>query len=297
MGLDTLSFPLMSTFDWTLLPVAFAGGALGAALGASAAFIFTGIFVLLGVAVAAGGGGKEFIGAVAFGPLLGPHVSFAGGVAAAAYAARRGYLETGGRDLGKGLAGLGRPDVLAVGGVFGVIGLVVQSLLAAAPFGKWTDTIALTVVLSAILVRLTLGKTGVFGDPARKGEWLPFQRDWPQVVALGMVLGLVSGGLARGIGLDKGGDVAGFGLAAAGLLFLHTGTTVPVWHHIALPAAIAYTLSGGNPWLGMAAGAGGAVLGEMFARLLLNDGDTHIDPPAAAIATMTALLRILFGAA
>ena len=119
-----------------VLPVAFAGGALGAALGASAAFIFTGIFVLLGVAVAAGGGGKEFIGAVAFGPLLGPHVSFAGGVAAAAYAARRGYLETGGRDLGKGLAGLGRPDVLAVGGVFGVIGLVMQSLLAAAPFGQ-----------------------------------------------------------------------------------------------------------------------------------------------------------------
>ena len=70
--------------DWSLLPVAFAGGALGAALGASAAFIFTGLFVLIGVAIAAGGGGKEFIGAVAFGPLLGPHISFAGGVAAAA---------------------------------------------------------------------------------------------------------------------------------------------------------------------------------------------------------------------
>ena len=58
--------------DWSLLPVAFAGGALGAAIGASAAFIFTGIFVLIGVAIAAGGGGKEFIGAVAFArPALG----------------------------------------------------------------------------------------------------------------------------------------------------------------------------------------------------------------------------------
>ena len=65
--------------DWSLLPVAFAGGALGAALGASAAFGFTGFFVLVGVAIAAGGGGKEFIGNVALGPLLGPHVTFAGG--------------------------------------------------------------------------------------------------------------------------------------------------------------------------------------------------------------------------
>ena len=54
---------------------------MGAAVGASAAFIFTGLFVLIGVAIAAGGGGREFIGGVAFGPLLGPHISFAGGVA------------------------------------------------------------------------------------------------------------------------------------------------------------------------------------------------------------------------
>jgi hypothetical protein len=116
------------TIDWSLLPVAFAGGALGAALGASAAFIFTGIFVLIGVAVAAGGGGKEFIGGVAFGPLLGPHVSFVGGVAAAAFAGRIGQIPAG-RDLGRGLAGLGRLDVLVVGGVFGVLGFVVQALL------------------------------------------------------------------------------------------------------------------------------------------------------------------------
>lgn len=279
--------------DWSLLPIAFAGGALGAAVGASAAFIFTGLFVLIGVAIAAGGGGKEFIGTVAFGPLLGPHISFAGGVAAAAFAAKAGHHSTG-RDLGRGLAGLGRPDVLAVGGVFGVIGFLMQAAIAGTLVGPLTDSIALTVFLSAVIVRLVFGKTGLLGDRTQPGEWLAFQRDWPQVIALGAVLGLSSAFLARVIGADKGGDVAGFGFAATGLLFLHTGTTVPVWHHIALPAAIGFTAAGGNLYAGMAAGVAGAVLGELYARAFLNHGDTHIDPPAAAIATMTVLLKLLF---
>lgn len=278
--------------DWTLLPVAFAGGALGAALGASAAFIFTGIFVLIGVAIAAGGGGKEFIGNVAFGPLLGPHISFAGGVAAAAFAAKAGHHPTG-RDLGRGLAGVNRPDVLLVGGAFGVIGFLLQAAIAATPLGPLTDSIALTVFLSAVIVRLVFGKTGLMGDRSQPGEWLAFQRDWPQVVAIGAVLGLSSAFLAKVIGLDKGGDVTGFGFAATGLVFLHTGTTVPVWHHIALPAAIAFSLTGGNLYAGCAAGVAGAVLGEVFARAFLNHGDTHIDPPAAAIATMTLALKLL----
>ena len=279
--------------DWSLLPVAFAGGALGAALGASAAFIFTGIFVLIGVAIAAGGGGKEFIGAVAFGPLLGPHISFAGGVAAAAFAAKAGHHTTG-RDLGRGLAGLGRPDVLVVGGVFGVIGFLIQAAIGAAPVLALTDSVALTVFLSAVIVRLVFGKTGLLGDRTQPGEWVAFQSGWPQVVSLGAVLGLSSAFLARVIGVDKGGDVAGFGFAATGLLFLHTGTTVPVWHHIALPAAIAFSLTGGNLYAGAAAGVAGAVLGELYARAFLNHGDTHIDPPAAAIATMTVVLKLLF---
>lgn len=279
--------------DWSLLPVAFAGGALGAALGASAAFIFTGIFVLIGVAIAAGGGGKEFIGAVAFGPLLGPHISFAGGVAAAAFAAKAGHHATG-RDLGRGLAGLGRPDVLVVGGVFGMIGFLIQAAIAAAPVLALTDSVALTVFLSAVIVRLVFGKTGLLGDRTQPGEWVAFQSGWPQVVSLGAVLGLSSAFLARVIGVDKGGDVAGFGFAATGLLFLHTGTTVPVWHHIALPAAIGFSLSGGNLYAGAAAGVAGAVLGELYARAFLNHGDTHIDPPAAAIATMTVVLKLLF---
>ena len=60
---------------------AFGGGVLGAAMGAVPVFILTGLLAILGVAAAAGGG-SELI-QVAFGPVLGPHVSFGGGVAAA----------------------------------------------------------------------------------------------------------------------------------------------------------------------------------------------------------------------
>lgn len=268
-----------------------AGGALGAALGAGPVFMVTGVFVLIGVAVAAAGGGKEFIGSVAFGPLLGPHVSFAGGVAAAAFAARTGHHTTG-RDIGRGLMGLNRLDVLAVGGLFGALGLVVQSALAATSAAPMMDSIAVTVFILAIATRLLFGKTGLIGDRSQPGEWVPFQRDWTQVAGIGAVLGLTSAYLAQSIGVNKGGDVAGFGLAAVTLLFLHTGTTVPVWHHIALPAGVAFSLTG-NLWTGCAAGVAGAVLGEVYARALLNHGDTHIDPPAATIATLTTVLKLL----
>ncbi len=278
--------------DWSLLPVAFAGGALGAALGASAAFVFTGFFVLVGVAIAAGGGGKEFIGNVAFGPLLGPHITFAGGVAAAAFAAKAGHHGSG-RDLGRGLAGLNRQDALLVGGLFGVIGHLIQAAIAATPAGPLNDSVAIAVFLSAVIVRLVFGKTGLFGDRSQPGEWLAFQRDWPQLIALGAILGLSSAWLAKTLGADKGGDVIGFGFAATGLIFLHTGTMVPVWHHIALPAAIATGLTGGNIYAGLAAGVAGALLGEVYAKLFLSHGDTHIDPPAATIATLTILLKLV----
>ena len=63
-----------------------------------------------------------FLNATAWGPLFGPHIAFAGGVAAAAYAAKTGKLKSGGKDIVASLMGLNAPDVLLVGGVFGSLG-------------------------------------------------------------------------------------------------------------------------------------------------------------------------------
>ncbi|MCV5935016.1 propanediol utilization system permease GrpO, partial [Escherichia coli] len=60
-------------------------------------------------------------------------------------------------------------DVLLVGGVFGAVGYIIAwglNQIPAFPSGNaWTDTVALTVVISGVVSRLVFGKTGLFGKP------------------------------------------------------------------------------------------------------------------------------------
>src|SRR3954471_23178282 len=106
--------------DPALLLAAFAGGLFGAAIGGLPAFIFTGFAVLLGVAAGLGGSEFNVLAApndpqgIAFGVVFGPHISFAAGAAAAAFAARGDIVD--GKDIATPLAGLGDPLPLLVGG-------------------------------------------------------------------------------------------------------------------------------------------------------------------------------------
>ena len=66
---------------------AFGGGILGSYVGAVPAFIMTGFLALIGnLITAAGVSGDVAVGVLAFRSFIGPHVAFAGGVAAAAKA-------------------------------------------------------------------------------------------------------------------------------------------------------------------------------------------------------------------
>ena len=282
--------------------IAFGGGIFGAAIGALPAFEVVGFLVVTGVAIQLGGGGDTFFGLVPFG-VLGPHVGgFASGVAAVAYAAKIGKIDTG-RNIVPGMMGLNRPDILLVGGAFGVFGYVVQNLLGKVPgFGPglaWTDTVALTVVISAIVVRFMFGKTGLFGKPAAGVKhysppeascWLPFQSKPGQLAVIGLGVGLMAGHFATSLGAP--GVLLAFGLAAASLVFLQFGVQIPVTHHIALPSAIAAAVSGSVIWGGIF-GIVCAFVGEFMARTFLVHGDTHIDPPAATIAPMTTVANLL----
>ena len=110
--------------DILALIAAFGGGIIGAYMGALPAFIMTGIYALVGgVLTAAGVGGDVAVNYLAFGSFVGPHIAFAGGVAAAGYAGRKGKLASG-TDILSSLNGLGEPDVLLVGGIFGVLGFL-----------------------------------------------------------------------------------------------------------------------------------------------------------------------------
>jgi hypothetical protein len=277
---------------------AFGGGVLGAAIGAVPVFIFTGLLAILGVA-AASGGGSELL-QVAFGPVLGPHVSFGGGVAAAAYAGSRGFLKTG-RDIASALMGIGRMDVLFVGGLFGSLGYVLHWVLTASGGAVWTDTIALAVVISNLVARLVFGRTGPFGSvgapqarrfrPDDSASWLPWQQQWTHVVVIGVGVGLVGSYLTARSGLAAGRESLGFGISTVILTFLVMGNKVPVTHHISLPAALG-VVNGGGVIAGAICGIIGALLGELASRVFLIHGDTHIDPPAVAIAAVATLLAI-----
>ncbi|MBB4661954.1 hypothetical protein [Conexibacter arvalis] len=347
-------------FSLAVLLAAFAGGCLGALCGALIAFALTGAIVLLGVGVALAGGDVDVLGTVAFGPVFGPHVAFAGAVAAVAYAARRGYVESG-RDIATPLASLGRPDPIVVGGLFGVGGYAVQQLLAellakSDGTGAYTDTVALAVVVSALAARFAFGSTGLLGArPTRRArppmaggsqeadlafadessgvaaeeaervagaspraiddaggavdgvrgraeapaEWVPWQRAWSQAALLGLVSGVAAAwALATVAEVDAAyagaGTLVGFGVSASLLALLVVGASVPVTHHMTLPAAVAagFVIAAGGTALaaiavGALCGVLGALLGEACARVFLIHGDTHIDPPAIAIALMT----------
>jgi hypothetical protein len=324
---------------------AFAGGAFGAALGALPAFIFTGFVVIAGeaanlagraVGTATGASDPAALGAlgitgfIGFGAVFGPHISFAGGAAAAAYAAKKGYMDTGfDYHEAKNIAFAQgtKPDILAVGGVFGILGYFITLISGTVLSAPW-DPIAIAVVLSAFTHRLVFGYALV-GDTSKGllnmapfeaeerravsdgGEnarflvepWLPHQYKWANVVTIGLVVGILGGFTA----LATGSAFLAFGISAASLVFLNLGVeNIPVTHHMSLPSSTAAlaVVGGTAPETVAAAGivpllvAGlfgitGALAGEFLQRIFYAHADTHLDPPAFSIVVNTFVIALL----
>jgi hypothetical protein len=334
-----------------LVIAALAGGAFGAAIGALPAFIFTGFLVFLGEGLAilrrAVGGAVpgvepgEFAagvtGTIGFGPITGPHIAFAGGVAASAYAGMK-YPEMEPDDwdyhFGKNiLYAFGtKPDILAVGAVFGVVGMLIARVAIGLGAAVPTDGIALSVVATAFLARVAFGYP-VVGKPGGSGfldmspfereemrtatdggetatdggvaqerlatePWLPHQYKWSGVTAIGVVGGILAGF----IWLRTGSVFMGYAISAMSLLFLQLGVEkIPVTHHITLMGSVGAVLA--MPMFGsevvaiLAAAAFGAfsgLMGELTQRIFYSHSGTHVDPPAMAIAITMVLVGILY---
>ena len=104
------------------------------------------------------------VGFIAFGSYLGPHIAFAGGVAASAYAGKTKKLGSG-TDILSCLNGLADPATLLVGGVFGVIGFLIHYVIGAVLHLN-TDLPGFTVIISAVIARLVFGSSGLIGKAA-----------------------------------------------------------------------------------------------------------------------------------
>lgn len=288
-------------FSILYLVAAFGGGLLGAALGGLPVFILCGFAALVGAGIAAATGDATFSNLVAWGPILGPQVSFAGGAAAAVYAMKKGKLGSG-RDIATALLGLDGADILVVGGLFGALGYLLQwAISQLPPIGDlgFTNPIALSIVINAIIARLLFGKTGVFGKvrdgdnrwlASDVGAWLPWQSSPMTLLTIG-----VGFGLAVSWTTFQNPSLAGvwFGFATATLVFLQFGVKVPVWHHIALSAELVIAAAGGDIWWGLAFAVLAVYLGEFYAMLFTAHGDSHIDPPSATLFTTYTIMAIL----
>lgn len=329
-----------------------AGGMIGAAIGGLPALSLAGLVITVGeiatMPLASAGSSDANVvvapevfgvdsaaldaigltGAIGFGPVLGPHVAFAGGVAAAAYLGRAETVDTSFRyhQAKKITRPLGSaPDILVVGGIFGVVGVLLARLAAGVDLP--VDPIALAVVLSAFAHRVAFGYPvfgrirnldssildmsdfeagaywGAKGHETSQGTggrhvvevWLPDHYQWENVAILGLAVGLASGYIA----LVSGSAFLAFGIAAFAVGFLAFGLySIPIVYHMALPASIAaLAIDAGEPVVALVVaavfGVVAALLGELAQRTLYAHADTHLDPPFVAILLTSLLLTLL----
>lgn len=283
------------------LIAAFGGGVIGAYMGALPAFILTGIVAMVGAGAAMAGGTDMLVGFVAFGSYLGPHVAFAGGVAAAAYAGKKKKLGSG-TDILSSLNGLSDPMTLIVGGVFGIFGFLVHYLVGAVLHLN-TDLPGITVIISAIVVRFVFGTSGLIGKAGagEKREYFTGGNGMICNILLGLGLGTAVGFVYQTLATSGASaavlgsyPILCFGIAAASLIFTQTGFATPATHHIALISALAVA-SSGNPIMGIVFGILTSLFGDFAGKTFNSHCDTHIDPPALTIFIFTFIVNILFG--
>lgn len=292
--------------DMLALLGAFGGGAFGAMLGALPAFIMTGCFALVGGIVALGGHNDVAVAFLAFGTFMGPHVSFGGGVAAAAYAGSRGKLKAG-NDIMTSLNGTGSVDVIFIGGLFGVIAYIIWWLLMKTPLGPVTDAVAMTVAISGCIARLAFGKTGLLGKYTGKGPrvWITGGKGFVYNVFLGACVGFAVSFVAAMMKNAGVPDTAlsyfptvCFGFSAITMIFAQIGCASPTTHHITLPSGLG-ALVGMAAWgpygafLGVIIGILSSLYGDFVANTFNSWNDTHIDPPAMTIFVMTIVVNVI----
>jgi hypothetical protein len=271
-----------------MIMAAFGGGLFGALIGALPAFIFTGFSGLIGVGLVMVGSDFDWLGTVTFGYLFGPHIAFAGGVAAAAFAANKKKVLGNGADILTSMNKFADPSILIVGGVFGVIGLLINYLLGSI-WGTPTDTVAMTVWISGVIVRLVFGSSGLLGNKVEGRVYMPNGKGIVYDILLGVSLGAVIGFLAQWSGVAA----IGFCISAATLIFAQAGFDAPATHHITLLAGVAALVTG-SIWMAMVFASISAIIGDIGVTALNSECDSHIDPPAFAIFITTTMVLLIF---
>ncbi len=293
---------------WIVL--GFFGGVFGATIGGLLSFVFCGVAALISSALMLAGNADSAALVdtwLTWGPFVGPQASFVGGCWAAAYAKHKAGFHNG-RDICQPLVTLQRTDVLLVGGIGGVVGILctwgawfIPNLPIMGLEGKTIptmNTVAFGVMAASVIGRVVVGKTGIFGkvpknvnrfDGDENNCWIPWQHSSGSIIILATMVGLTSAILTY---MNSNMHLMLFGLMTVLFSFMILGQGVIAGHHYAITAFFAVAATGNVAWgLAFAIIAGFAC--DFFAFLFTAHGDSHVDPPTCAIAFCGTLQPIL----
>jgi len=291
--------------------VALIGGCLGAALSGLGGFVLFGLLGSLGFLLLLGAHDNAWINAITGSPLLKPSVCFLGGVIATAYARRQGLIQCG-KDIGRSFISYRRFDILAVGGVAGLSGYLINQSVETLLSGR-VDTIALTVFALPLFIKYHWRMTKT-NDCEASSHAVPspyrffekFTRPLGKTL-VACVVGLCTPLVTTMFFLPpETRPYAGlpvFFLSAVSLFPLFMGIPIPATHHFSGPAGAVALL-----WLslhgvtagprevalvtlwGVTAAQVSVLAGGVMEKLFFTEGDIHIDPPAMGILVSTAVM-------
>lgn len=292
--------------------LAFAGGCVGASVSALGGFLLFGVCGVIGFLYLLITGQDAWLVSLAGGVLLKPSVCFLGGVAATAYARRKGLILCG-KDIGRALVSFRRFDVIAVGGIGGVAGYLVNRFFDSVLGGK-LDTVAVTVFSVSLCLKYAWGLTKTSdcaaSSHAVQSPFRFFERLAQPAgkTELSILVGLLAGGLTWWLSMDQRtaqyAPLLAFCISAVVLYFLFMAVPVPATHHFSGPAGYAVVTwiaaHGGGPASGMeiaavlmwgvAASNIGMLAGDAMGRVFFTEGDIHVDPPAMGIMLASVLI-------
>ena len=278
-------------FDPFMAVFSFGVGILGAMFGGIQTFICTGFAGIVVYILKAAGVEPTLLGDSVLNTLLLPAIIFNGSAVATAAAARR-YPQIKGWDITRSLIFTHDPLIMLVGGVAGMGGYLLFSLLTY--IGLPADAGSVSIVIFGVITRLTLSTGRKWNPDATAYYRKEGVRYWVFQTINCLAVATVFAFILHEAGPQFYG--VGFSISALLLIFGYAGDgqKVPTTHQITNIVGVTLGLTGGNMVLAVVFGLIANTIYLVFSKYFNEDCSTHIDGPAVGIAVTTLLLNIIF---
>ena len=270
--------------EFGLLILSFFAGMLGAAVGGTQSFVLTGLAGIIVHVLSLNGIIIPFLTDIILNIILLPCICFNGAAVATAYAAKNHDIR--GIDTNRSLLFTKDYKVFMSAGIGGVIGYLLFALFTY--FNLPLDIGGLVVALVGFGVRALFS-----GKWINKEQFAPSKKALVNMfsfqVVFAIVIGLITALLVELTGITG----IGFSLSAASLYFTFKYPSFPATHQMTMVAGYAYAQTG-NLLITVLFTIAAQLIFTVFGMKCNTDCDTHIDPPAIAIALLSFIIFVFF---